>query len=177
MSLFGPTEKTLKESSKKEFEKAMTMKGETRKEQAYQMRIALRARAHIDKLFVETAQKAEKRNEAASLLIAEGKKVPDLAPSTEFMKLVSTSGEVWSFLPQGYVDIICKYSMAFQSAEISGVVAIDKVQKVCDAVNLELRLDNHLTALEFLREDLNSQGIDVAAKIAELNASENTNQE
>lgn len=58
MSLFGPTEKELKADAKKEFDKAAALKGDSRKEDAYRMRIALRVRAHIDKLFVEEIGRA-----------------------------------------------------------------------------------------------------------------------
>ena len=41
----------------KEYDKAVGLKGDTRKEHAYRMRID-RARSHMDKLFVDGATKA-----------------------------------------------------------------------------------------------------------------------
>ena len=68
MPIFGPNEQQLKENSKKDYEKAVALKGDSRKEDAYRMRIGLRVRGHIDKLFVEAAQKAEKFNGNAAML-------------------------------------------------------------------------------------------------------------
>ncbi|NCX49899.1 MAG: hypothetical protein EBW81_10525, partial [Gammaproteobacteria bacterium] len=67
MALFGPSDKELKQDARKEYDKAVALKGDTRKEHAYRMRIALRARSHMDKLFVEGATKAEKYNETVML--------------------------------------------------------------------------------------------------------------
>jgi hypothetical protein len=58
--------------------------------------------------------------------------------------------------------------MQYQSVEITGPKAIDSVQKISNAVAIELKLDKPLVALEFLREQLTSEGIDVDAEIAAL---------
>ena len=75
MALFGPSDKELKATAK-EYDKGISLKGDSRKEEAYRMRIALRARGHVDKLFLEAAQKAEKFNDIAMMCIAEGKPAP-----------------------------------------------------------------------------------------------------
>ena len=77
MALFGPTDKELKATAKKEYDKGVSLKGDSRKEDAYRMRIALLARSHIDKLFVEAAQKSEKFNYIAMMCIAEGQHAPE----------------------------------------------------------------------------------------------------
>jgi hypothetical protein len=168
MSLFGPSEKDLKNDAKKEFEKAVSLQGETRKENAYRMRLALRARAHIDKLFVEAAEKAERYNEVVMLNISEGKAAPEPPQASNFMKLMTASGEVWSYIPEEYANLVFKYGMLYQSMEVSGPKAIDKVQKISDAIGMELNLDQSLIALEFLRQQLEEEGIDVDAEIAAL---------
>ena len=58
MALFGPSDKELKATAKKEYDKAIALQGDSRKEDAYRMRIALRTRGHIDKLFVEASTKS-----------------------------------------------------------------------------------------------------------------------
>ena len=61
MALFGPTDKELKATGKeKTMTKEVGLKGDSRKEDAYRMRIGLRARGHIDKLFVESSSKSRK---------------------------------------------------------------------------------------------------------------------
>ena len=94
MALFGPSDKELKQDARKEYDKAVGLKGDTRKEHAYRMRIGLRARSHMDKLFVDGATKAEKYNETVMLNISQGKKAPAAPTTNEYMKLVSASGEV-----------------------------------------------------------------------------------
>lgn len=168
MSMFGPSEKELKADAKKEFDKAAALKGDSRKEDAYRMRIALRVRAHIDKLFVEAAEKAERFNELVMLCIAEGKKQPEPPEPSNYMKLMTASGEVWSYLPEEYANLVFKQGMAYQSMHITGPKAIDTVQKVVDAAAAELNLSQSLVALEFLREEIAAEGVDVEAEIAAL---------
>lgn len=168
MALFGPSDKDLKQDARKDYDKAVGLKGDTRKEHAYRMRIGLRARSHIDKLFVDGAKKAEKYNETVMLNISQGKKAPAAPTTNEYMKLVSASGEVWSYLPEEYAQLVFKYGMQYQSVAITGPKAINCVQKVSDAVAIELKLDKPLIALEFLREQLTAEGVDVDGEIAAM---------
>ncbi len=169
MALFGPSEKTLKKDSQIDYEKGVALKGDSRKEQAYRMRIALRARSHIDKLFVEAATKAEKFNEVVVLNVSQGKAVPDHPTASEHMKLLTSSGEVWSYLPKQYAQLVFKYGMQYQSMEITGPAAISNVQKIADAIAFELKLEHSLGALGFLKEQLEDEGVNVDAEIAALN--------
>ena len=84
------------------------------------------------------------------------------------MKLVSASGEVWSYLPEEYAQLVFKYGMQYQGVAITGPKAIDCVQKVSNAVAIELKLDKPLIALEFLREQLTAEGVDVDGEIAAM---------
>jgi hypothetical protein len=168
MALFGPSDKDLKQDARKAYDQAVGLKGDTRKEHAYRMRIGLRARSHIDKLFVDGAKKAEKYNETVMLNISQGKKAPAAPTTNEYMKLVSASGLVWSYLPEEYAQLVFKYGMQYQSVAITGLKAIDCVQKVSNAVAIELKLDKPLIALEFLREQMIAEGVDVDGEIAAM---------
>jgi hypothetical protein len=168
MALFGPSDKDLKQDARKAYDQAVGLKGDTRKEHAYRMRIGLRARSHIDKLFVDGAKKAEKYNETVMLNISQGKKAPAAPTTNEYMKLVSASGVVWSYLPEEYAQLVFKYGMQYQSVAITGLKAIDCVQKVSNAVAIELKLDKPLIALEFLREQMTAEGVDVDGEIAAM---------
>ena len=172
MALFGPSEKDLKQTAKKEFERAAALTGDSRKENAYRMRIALRARGHIDKLFVEAASKVAEYNDVVMLNISQGKKSPEPPKAGQYMKLMTASGEVWSFLPEEYADLVFKYGMQYQGVQISGATAINNVQKISNAVGMELKIKNSLIALEFLRQNLADEGIDVDAEIAALDDNE-----
>ena len=61
MALFGPNKKDLKQNARKEYDNAVALKGDSRKELAYRMRIGLRTRSHMDKLFIEGAPSLQKR--------------------------------------------------------------------------------------------------------------------
>ena len=168
MPIFGPNEQQLKENAKKDYEKAIALTGDSRKEDAYRMRIGLRARGHLDKLFVEAAQKAEKFNDIAMIHIAQGKSAPEPPKPPNFMKLLTASGEVWSYLPEECSVLVFKYGMLYQGMNVSGPKAILQVQKVVDAIATELKLPNSLVTLEFLRTQLAEEGVDVDAEIAAL---------
>ena len=94
MALFGPSDKELKATARKEYDKGVSLKGDSRKEEAYRMRIALRARGHVDKLFLEAAQKAEKFNDIAMMCIAEGKPAPEPPKPSNFIKLMTARGNL-----------------------------------------------------------------------------------
>jgi hypothetical protein len=168
MPLFGPNEQQLKENAKKDYDKAVALKGDSRKEDAYRMRIGLRVRGHIDKLFVEAAQKAERFNDIAMIHIAQGKPAPEPPRPPNFMRLLTASGEVWSYLPEEYSLLVFKYGMLYQGMNLSGPKAILQVQRVVDAIATELKLPNSLVTLEFLRTQLAEEGMDVDAEIAAL---------
>ena len=168
MALFGPSDKELKQNARKEYDKAVALKSDSRKELAYRMRIGLRARSHMDKLFVEGATKAEAYNETVALKISQGKKIPEPPVAGEYMKLMTASGEVWSYLPDEYAQLVFKYGMQYQGVHITGPKAIDNVLKISNAIAIELKLEKPLVALEFLREQLASEGVDVDAEIAAL---------
>tara|TARA_B100001093_G_scaffold427128_1_gene421330 strand:+ start:454 stop:1002 length:549 start_codon:yes stop_codon:yes gene_type:complete len=168
MPIFGPNEQQLKEIAKRDYDKAVALKGDSRKEDAYRMRIGLRARGHIDKLFVEAAQKAEKFNDIAMIHIAQGKPAPEPPKPPNFMKLMTASGEVWSYIPEEYSVLVFKYGMLYQSMNVSGPKAIFNVQRIIDSISNELKLPNQLMALEFLRTQLAEEGMDVDAEIIAL---------
>ena len=52
--------------------------------------------------------------------------------------------------------------------KVSGPKAIAQVQKISDAIGIELQLRQPLVVLEFLRLQLKEEGIDVDAEIAAL---------
>lgn len=168
MALFGLSHKDFKQDARKEYDKAVALKGDSRKESAYRMRIGLRARSHVDKLFVEGATKAESYNETVMLNVSQGRKVPELPVASEYMKLMTANGEVWSYLPVEYAQLVFKYGMQYQGVQITGPKAIDSVQKISNAIAIDLKLEKPLVALEFLRDQLVAEGIDVEAEIEAL---------
>ena len=154
MALFGPSDKELKQDARKEYDKAVALKGDSRKELAYRMRIGLRARSHMDKLFIEGATKAESYNETVMLNISQGKKVPELPVTSEYMKLMTASGEVWSYLPDEYAQLVFKYGMQYQAlkSQVQKRSIASKKFPMPSPSNSDSK--KPLVALEFLREQL-----------------------
>jgi len=70
MALFGRSKTDARKTAKSEYDKACTLRGEDRKEQAYQMKVALRCRAHIDELFIEGAEGAENGRQSLAKFVA-----------------------------------------------------------------------------------------------------------
>ena len=55
---------------------------------------------------------------------------------------------------------------------VSGPKAISYVQKISDAIGSEVKLSQPLITLEFLRTQLEEEGIDVDAEIAALESTD-----
>ena len=75
----GPSKKILEEqkSSKADYEKAMNLKGDSKQEVAFRLRIGLRARACVDKIFIDGAEKFAAYNEICLVAVAKGKPKPN----------------------------------------------------------------------------------------------------
>jgi len=148
MSWFGEDTNALKQKARKEYEKACELLDSSKQTRAYRMHAYLRARAHVDKLFVEATRQAEAYNDLLTLSVIEGTAAPEKNAGDAFIKLKTTDGEIWSFLPQEYV---CK---------------------VFDLIGDQMHADTHLHALSFLKDQLEEEGVNVDAELAELEESE-----
>ena len=65
----------------------MELDGDTREIRSYKIKIALRARAHLDKTFIEGAEKIAKHSEACLKAVAAGVDKPEPPTPTVFKKL------------------------------------------------------------------------------------------
>ena len=172
MSYFGEDTNALRQKARQEYERACELLDSSRQTRAYRMRAYLRARAHVDKLFVEATRQAEAYNELLSFSLIEGHAAPEKNKASEFIKLKTTEGEVWSFLPQEYVCKVFDLGWLYQGMVISGAKAILEVQKIVNLVGDDMHADTHLHALSFLKDQLEGEGINVDAELAELKESE-----
>lgn len=174
MALFGRSKSDARKTAKSEYDKACSLRGDDRKEQAYQMKIALRSRAHIDKLFIEGAESAELYNDAVLICIAEGKAKPEPPKPSIYLKIKTASGEVMSYLPEEYAEVVFRYGMRYQTMECTAAEAIQAVQQIANSVSFELKIEHPLIALQFLRDQLTEEGIDIEAELAALSGSDET---
>lgn len=172
MSWFGEDANALKQKAQRDYEKARDIVGASREVKAFRMKIYLRTRAQIDRLFVQATEQAERFNEHSMLSSAEGKSPPERPVPDPFIKLKTSDSEVWSYLPNHFAEAVFDVGWLYQGMIITGPKAIAVVQKLCDQVGDDLSADTHLQALGFLRDQLEKEGVNVDAELAELEESE-----
>ena len=172
MSWFGEDTNALKQKARKEYEKACELLDSSKQTRAYRMHAYLRARAHVDKLFVEATRQAEAYNDLLTLSVIEGTAAPEKNAGDAFIKLKTTDGEIWSFLPQEYVCKGFDLGWLYQGMVISGPKALFEIQKIVNLIGDQMHADTHLHALSFLKDQLEEEGVNVDAELAELEESE-----
>tara|TARA_Y100001978_G_C23528187_1_gene353645 strand:+ start:32 stop:616 length:585 start_codon:yes stop_codon:yes gene_type:complete len=154
MALFGKQQsRENKETAKAEYEKACELAGDNREIRAMRMRIGLRARAHIDKSFIEGAEKTAVYDEACLRAVAAGREKPTPPKVTMYQKVKSASGEVTTYIPEEIAEEAFKIGAKYQLTEIEAKPAIDLVQNLANTTSYELHLDEPLVAVYFLREE------------------------
>ena len=90
MGIFSKSDQNeLESKSKKDYEKATELDGDTREIRSYKIKLRLRARAHLDKTFIEGAEKIAKHSEACLRAVAAGVDKPEPPTPTSFQKVKS----------------------------------------------------------------------------------------
>ncbi len=154
MALFGRQKShENRETAKAEFEKACEISGDSREIRALRMRIGLRARAHIDKSFIEGAEKTAVYDEACLRAVAAGRDKPAPPKATLYQKVKSASGEIITYIPEEIAEEAFKVGAKYQLTEIEAKSAIDLVQSLANSISYQLHLDEPLVAVYFLREE------------------------
>jgi hypothetical protein len=147
-----------KDRAKKEFDEAMGLKGDSKQEIAFRLKVGLRIRSAIDKTFVEGAVKFEKYAELCLAATAAGEEKPEPPKSINFQKIKSVNGEVFAYLPSDSADTIFKLGGKYQNLDIDAKTAIRRVQVIANQFTYDLDLANPLVALQFLRDELEEAG-------------------
>ena len=155
MALFGKQSQENRETAKAEFDKACELSGDSREIRAFRMKIALRCRAHIDKSFIEGAEKTAVYDEACLRAVAAGREKPPPPKVTMYQRVKSASGDIITFIPEDIAGEAFKVGAKYQLTEIEATSAIDLVQNLANTLSYQLHLDDPLVALYFLREEQN----------------------
>jgi hypothetical protein len=158
---FGRTNNSnkLKDVAKKEYENALA-KADDKSRLAKQlcMRMALRCRTNIDKLFVEAAQKTELHEAQVLAAGATGKRPPE-PPTANCYQLVKVpDGYIYTYLPEKHAEAIFKIAVAYQTEKMSRNSAIERTQAIADAVCEELGVLQKFQVLQFLLDEDNEGG-------------------
>ena len=146
----------LKKRAKQDFDKVAELESDGRTARSLRIRMGLLTRAHIDKTFIDGAEKMALYQDVMMAALAAGESLPPEPQFTVF-QLVDTSGgkAVWVYLPEEYVEQIFQLGMRYQRMDITAQTAVDAVQNVLDQIcRFEFKLDEPLTGLQFLRDEL-----------------------
>ncbi len=125
----------------------------SREDRSLKVRIALRARAMLDKTFVEGAKKTEQFQETMMQAIAKESEKPTAPKGSPFQLVKTVNGEVFSYVPQSFVDDMFNLGGKYQTMQISADAAIEQGQMIADRLYDDLGLDDSFEALGFLREE------------------------
>lgn len=170
------SESARKERAKLAFEKISSLKktGEAGREtRSARMRMVLLCRAHLDKTFVDGAEKNVAYDVLAMQAIVAGQDKPPPPKANEFQQVPAVSGDkVWVYLPQKYAELAFALGASYQRTEISAEQAIDGMQALADQIfSEEIGIHDTFKVLQFLRDETGYQG---AASSQEADNTEGT---
>jgi hypothetical protein len=147
----GPQDE--RKQAKSEYQSARELKGDSRSVRAARIRAGLRARAHLDKTFIDGAERANAYNDACMVALAHGNEKPPPPKPSAYQLIPSVNGQVITYLPMEFVEEIFKLGAKYQLMELSAQQAIELCQGVADRIAHDLGLDETFEALGFLREE------------------------
>ncbi|MEY5027763.1 MAG: hypothetical protein RLZ63_78 [Pseudomonadota bacterium] len=151
------SEAAQKERAKLAFEKISSLKKEAgRDARSARIRMVLLCRAHLDKSFVEGAEKTAAHEELVMQAIVGGYEKPPAPQAAEYQQVSSVSGEkVWVYLPMEYAEIAFALGGSYQRTDLTAEQAIDAMQGLANQIfSLELGIDDPFLVLQFLRDEI-----------------------
>jgi hypothetical protein len=156
-SLFGSkSNDDVKSRAREAFEKIASVKTDSREARSARLRMGLLCRGHIDKTFIDGAEKTAAWQEAAKGAIVRGSSAPPAPVPAIYQTLSTASGEVTVYLPEEIVQEVFQLGTRYQKAELSGLDAINAVQSIADQLfRYELHMDESFEVLQFLRDEMN----------------------
>ncbi len=160
-----------KERAKLAYEKISSLKkeGSNRDTRSARMRMVLLCRSHLDKTFVDGAEKSVAYDVLAMQAIMAGQDKPPLPLANEFQQIPAVSGDkVWVYLPQEYADLAFSLGASYQRTDLSAQQAIDAMQALANQIfSTELGIHDNFMVLQFLRNEIDYQGTTLPASSAE----------
>jgi len=160
-SFLKDAEQDEKEQAQALFEKISASKAETREARSARIRLGLLCRAHLDKTFVDGAQKTAVYLEKTALAIVNSTEKPEAPEFNLFQQIKSGDKEIWVYLPEEYALETFNIGAMYQKTEIDALAAIERVQSIADQICLyELKLDTPFEVLQFLRDEVSGKTAD-----------------
>lgn len=137
------------------FERATSIKTDSRDARSLRMRMGMLCRAHLDKTFIAGAEQTAAWQELVSLSLRAGKPAPDAPTASKFQKIRAGDSDVYAYLPEEYVTEAFGLGARYQKMEIPALKAIEAMQALANQISYyELHLEEPFLALTFLREEL-----------------------
>ena len=148
------------ENSKASYIKAVTLSGLSRESRIFKSRIAGRSKAHLDMVFIEGAEQSEIYQEACLAALSEGNDRPPMPDPKPFQTIKTKAEVVYTYVPAEFAKEMYALGSLYQSVSISINEALKMGQEVADKVSFDLGLEEPFAALQFLRDELESESED-----------------
>ena len=121
--------------------------------------MAMLARAHADKTFIDGAEKTALYQDVLMAALAAGKSVPDEPQPVAYQQIETSQGKsVWVYLPDEYTEQFFQLGRCYQRVDITAEAAIESAQNLLNQIcRFEFKLDHELIALAFLRDEIGQE--------------------
>ena len=154
-----------KEQAQALFEKISSSKADTREARSARIRMGLLCRAHLDKTFIDGAQKTAVYFEKVAQATINNDEKPEKPEFSLFQQIKSGDKEIWVYLPEEYALEAFNVGAMYQKTDIDAKTAIDRMQLIADQICLyELKLDTPFEVLQFLRDEISGKSADSSAE-------------
>jgi hypothetical protein len=123
--------------------------------------MGLLCRAHLDKTFIDGAQKTAVYFEKMAQATINNTEKPEKPEFNLFQQVKSGDKEIWVYLPEEYALETFNVGASYQKTDIDAKAAIERVQQIADQICLyELKLDTPFEVLQFLRDEISGTSAD-----------------
>lgn len=150
-----------KEQAQALFEKITASKADTREARSARIRMGLLCRAHLDKTFIDGAQRTALHLEMMAQATVNNTEKPEKPEFSLYQQVKSGDKEIWVYLPEEYALETFNVGASYQKTEVDAKAAINRVQQIADQICLyELKLDTPFEVLQFLRDEISGTSAD-----------------
>ena len=178
LSIFkGRAAKTAQLQAKNEDIKAASLSNDSRDGRTYKIRIGIRCRAHLDKVFIDGAKKTESFQKSCLAAVAKGADKPAPPKPALFQKAKTVSGEIFTYVPEEFTQEVFNLGAMYHTVQIDAVKAITLVQEVAARVSFDLGLEDPFITLQFLRDELQASEENVITEEENDDMDDDQNQE
>lgn len=140
-----------------EFLKAIEPEGDSRELRQLRRRIANRCRSHIDKTFIDAAERIDAYEDLLLQAKRAGEQPPEPPKGRSFVTVPALDREVFSYMPQETIDQIFELGCHYQTMLIGPETAILRTQAIAEQLCEQLQVIPCFQALQFLREQLEEE--------------------